>query len=96
MPKFDANLTMLFTDVEFLGRFERASRAGFKAVEYLFPYEWPREQVAEELHSTAWSRYCSICRQATGRPESEALLVSQAGRGSSRRVLDELSSTLRP
>ena len=50
MPKFDANLTMLFTDVEFLGRFERASRAGFKAVEYLFPYEWPREQVAEELH----------------------------------------------
>jgi len=50
MPKFDANLTMLFTDVEFLGRFERASRAGFKAVEYLFPYEWPREQVAEQLH----------------------------------------------
>ncbi|MEE8442638.1 MAG: TIM barrel protein, partial [Dehalococcoidia bacterium] len=49
MPRFDANLTMLFTDVEFLGRFERASRAGFKAVEYLFPYDWEKEQVAEEL-----------------------------------------------
>lgn len=49
MPRFDANLTMLFTDVGFLGRFERAARAGFKAVEYLFPYDWPKEQVAEEL-----------------------------------------------
>ena len=49
MPKFDANLTMLFTEVGFLHRFERASAVGFKAVEYLFPYEWEREQLAEKL-----------------------------------------------
>ncbi len=49
MLKFSANLTMLFNEVDFLGRFELASRAGFKGVEYLFPYEWNKEQLAEEL-----------------------------------------------
>jgi len=38
MPKFAANLTMLFTEVPFLERFELAAKAGFKAVEFLFPY----------------------------------------------------------
>ena len=49
MPKFSANLTMMFNEVDFLERFEQASRAGFKGVEYLFPYEWGKEQLAEEL-----------------------------------------------
>ncbi len=49
MPRFDANLTMLFTEVDFLARFERAARAGFKAVEYLFPYTWQKEQLVEQL-----------------------------------------------
>ncbi len=49
MPKFSANLTMLFNEVDFMSRFERASRAGFKGVEYLFPYEWDKEQLAESL-----------------------------------------------
>ncbi len=39
--KFSANLSMLFTEVPFLDRFERAARAGFEAVEFLLPYEWP-------------------------------------------------------
>jgi hydroxypyruvate isomerase len=51
MPKFSANLTMMFNEVEFLGRFERAAKAGFRAVEYMFPYEWPKEQLAGELKS---------------------------------------------
>ena len=51
MPKFSANLTMMFNEVEFLDRFERASKAGFKAVEYMFPYEWPKEQLADALES---------------------------------------------
>jgi len=51
MPKFSANLTMMFNEVEFLGRFERAAKSGFKAVEYMFPYEWPKEQLAAELKS---------------------------------------------
>jgi len=49
MPKFNANLTMLFTDVDFLDRFERAAKAGFKGVEFLFPYQWEKEEIAEKL-----------------------------------------------
>jgi len=49
MPKFSANLTMLFKEVDFLDRFERAARAGFKAVEFLFPYEWDKEQLKARL-----------------------------------------------
>lgn len=49
MPKFSANLSMLFTEVDFLERFEKASKAGFKAVEYLFPYDWEPDQLAEPL-----------------------------------------------
>ncbi|MBI4081445.1 MAG: hydroxypyruvate isomerase [Candidatus Lambdaproteobacteria bacterium] len=49
MPRFAANLTLMFNEVEFLGRFERAARAGFKGVEYLFPYAHPKEALAEQL-----------------------------------------------
>ncbi len=49
MLKFSANLTMMFNEVDFLNRFERAAKAGFKGVEYLFPYGWPKEQLADEL-----------------------------------------------
>lgn len=49
MPKFAANLSMMFNEVPFLERFAAASKAGFKGVEYLFPYEFPAEVVAERL-----------------------------------------------
>jgi hydroxypyruvate isomerase len=49
MLKFSANLTMMFNEVDFLDRFERASEAGFKGVEYLFPYAWKKEELAEKL-----------------------------------------------
>ena len=49
MPKFAANLTMLFTEVPFLDRFERAAQAGFKAVEFLFPYAHPAEEIRSRL-----------------------------------------------
>jgi hydroxypyruvate isomerase len=45
MPKFAANLTMLFTERPFLERFEAASHAGFNAVEFLFPYAWPAAEI---------------------------------------------------
>src|SRR5438132_6836484 len=51
MPKFAANLTMLFNEVDFLDRFEEASHAGFKGVEYLFPYPYPKEQLRERLQA---------------------------------------------
>ncbi|MGZ3612973.1 MAG: 2-oxo-tetronate isomerase [Thermodesulfobacteriota bacterium] len=49
MPKFSANLTMMFNEVDFLSRFQQAAKAGFKGVEYLFPYGWPKEQLVGEL-----------------------------------------------
>ncbi|BAL25683.1 hydroxypyruvate isomerase [Azoarcus sp. KH32C] len=49
MPKFAANLTMLFNEVAFLDRFEAAADAGFKGVEYLFPYAFKKEELAEKL-----------------------------------------------
>ena len=39
MPKLAANLTMLFSEVPFLDRFKAAAHAGFKGIEYLFPYD---------------------------------------------------------
>ena len=49
MPRFAANLTLMFTEVPFLQRFGRAAAAGFDAVEYLFPYEVAPETIAAEL-----------------------------------------------
>jgi hydroxypyruvate isomerase len=49
MPKFAANLSMLFPELPFLDRFEAAAKAGFRAVEYLFPYEYPSNELAERL-----------------------------------------------
>jgi hydroxypyruvate isomerase len=49
MPKFAANLTMLFNEVPFLERFALASEAGFEAVEYLFPYDFNIEELMQEL-----------------------------------------------
>ena len=49
MTKLAANLTMMFNEVDFLDRFEAAAGAGFDGVEYLFPYPYPKEQLAECL-----------------------------------------------
>ena len=49
MPRFAANLTMLFNERPFLDRFEAAAAAGFKAVEFLFPYEYEPAQIADKL-----------------------------------------------
>jgi hydroxypyruvate isomerase len=49
MPKFAANLTMLFNEVEFMDRFAAAAKAGFRAVEYLFPYPYSKEVLADAL-----------------------------------------------
>ncbi|MBZ9558474.1 MULTISPECIES: hydroxypyruvate isomerase [unclassified Modicisalibacter] len=49
MPRFAANLSMLFTEEEFLDRFEAAADAGFKGVEYLFPYDYPAADIKQRL-----------------------------------------------
>lgn len=51
MPKFSANLSMLYPDLPFLERFEAAAGDGFQAVEYLFPYAWPAQELAARLRA---------------------------------------------
>ena len=45
MPRFAANLTLMFNEVAFLDRFDAAAKAGFTAVEFLFPYDHPAEAI---------------------------------------------------
>ena len=47
MPRFSANISMLFKELEFLERFEVAAQAGFKAIEIQFPYGWSKRQLGE-------------------------------------------------
>jgi len=49
MPRFAANLTMMFNEVPFLDRFEAAAKAGFTSVEFLFPYDHPAEEIGRRL-----------------------------------------------
>jgi len=49
MPRFAANLTFLWTDRPFVSRFDAAARAGFAAVEYMFPYAEDLDAIAAEL-----------------------------------------------
>ena len=51
MTKLAANLTMLFNEVPFMERFGAAAKAGFKGVEFLFPYAWPAADIAAQLET---------------------------------------------
>ena len=51
MPRLAANLSMLFTERDFLDRFAAAAAAGFRYVEYQFPYAYPAEEVAQAARS---------------------------------------------
>ncbi len=56
MPKFAANLSMMFQELPFLERFAAASTAGFAGVEFLFPYEFPKEEITARLHAAELSQ----------------------------------------
>jgi hydroxypyruvate isomerase len=49
MPQLAANLSMLFTEVDFLDRFERAAKAGFRAVEFQFPYAFAAQEIRARI-----------------------------------------------
>ena len=53
MPRFAANLSMLYPELPFMERFRAAAQDGFRAVEYLFPYAFPAAQIAEQLGAHA-------------------------------------------
>lgn len=50
MPQFAANLSMMYPEHSFLDRFEAAARDGFRAVEFLFPYDYPVAELQARLH----------------------------------------------
>lgn len=50
MPRFAANLSMLYPEMDFLQRFEAAARDGFKGVEFLFPYAYDAQELAARLN----------------------------------------------
>lgn len=72
MPRFAANLTMMFTELPFLSRFAAAEEGGFDAVEFLFPYEFDKGELASLLaangRSTTPRR--STVRNSTALPGS--------------------------
>lgn len=49
MPRFAANLSMMYTEMPFAERFAAAAADGFRGVEYLFPYDWPAQELAAWL-----------------------------------------------
>jgi hydroxypyruvate isomerase len=51
MPKLAANLSMLFPELDFLDRFAAAARAGFRYVEYQFPYQWNAQDIARSARA---------------------------------------------
>jgi hydroxypyruvate isomerase len=51
MPRFAANLSMMFNEVPFVERFAAAAQVGFEAVEFLFPYEYAADALARELRT---------------------------------------------
>ena len=50
MPRFAANLSMLYNEHEFLDRFAAAAKDGFRAVEYLFPYAFDAQELKQRLN----------------------------------------------
>jgi len=70
MLRFGANLTMLFNEVDFLARLGKAARAGFKVIEYLFPYEWERINSLTNLAKTALHRCFITFRSGIGAQEN--------------------------
>ena len=51
MPRFSANLSFLFTEVPFLERFAEAAHAGFRAVEFAFPYDYQVRDIAARVEA---------------------------------------------
>ncbi len=81
MPKFAANLTMLYNEHDFLDRFAAAAAAGFRGVEFLFPYAFPAEQIAERLaQASSRARAAQFSRGQLGGRRARHRLPPEPGR----------------
>ncbi len=90
MPHFAANLTFLFTEMPFMERFSAARRAGFDAVEFMFPYDYPLEDIKAQLKATGLQLilcnlpagdWASGDRGTAGNPERREEFRSGVARG---------------
>ena len=79
MPRFAANLSMLYTEQPFLDRFQAAAKDGFEAVEYLFPYDFAPEVLAQQLQAHGLSQVFSMRRLGTGTVVSAVWRVCRGG-----------------
>ncbi len=85
MPKFCANLTMLWNELDFMDRFAAAAKAGFAGVEYLFPYDHDKHRIAARVEEASVSRRCcTTFPPATGPGASAASAATPAARRNSR------------
>ncbi len=76
MPKFAANLSMLYNELPFLQRFEAAARDGFKAVEFLSPYSFPAAEISAQL--TAHSMQLVLFNAPPGGTDSASIEAAWA------------------
>ena len=83
MPRFAANLSMLFTEQDFMDRFAAAAQAGFSGVEYLFPYDFPCRADQGSAGCQQADPCCSTCRPVTGPAASVASPSCRSGSRSS-------------
>ena len=81
MPRFAANLSMLYPELPFLDRFEAAAKDGFEAVEYLFPYAYPAEELVARLKAHGLRQV--LFNAPLGPPACAARPACQAGRTNS-------------
>ena len=65
MPRFAANLTFLFTELPFMERFAAAAKAGFKAVEFMFPYDYELKQIKAQLEKN--NLILALCNLPAGK-----------------------------
>lgn len=61
MPALAANLSMMFNEVGFLDRFGAAAKAGFKGVEYLFPFDYPAAEIKSRLDANGLKQVLFNC-----------------------------------
>jgi hydroxypyruvate isomerase len=81
MPRFAANLSMMFNEVSFLDRFAAARKAGFEGVEFLFPYDFPAAEIRARLHGEGLTQV--LFNMATGRTVSGGWPACRAARANS-------------
>ena len=95
MPRFAANLSMLYPELPFMARFEAAARDGFQAVEYLFPYGFAARELAAALKAHSLQQIlfnappggtdspsCAVAWEAGDAPQVGAGGALRAGAGS--------------